>query len=159
MKHACMSEKPQEFLSYKPLYPLHPTHRESSHVTSAAHQRQSHLHIPHLLFTRAPFIIKDNFMDRFFHVELILIKRTSNWKHRNQPRGQHLLVCVAEARVLGKYCMQIKCKGKQKKAKEVSAVCRKQVSYTQHFGFVWCARLFVRECFWGRRQTVCGRQC
>lgn len=35
--------------------------------------------------------------------------------------------------------MQIKCRSKQKKAKGGSKVCRKAVSWTQHFFFACCA--------------------
>lgn len=78
------------------------------------HTKQ-HLHIPHLLFTPLPFIIKDNFTVEPFSRREILIKCRFRQKLRNlMPKGRHQLVRAVKARVSSKYRMQIKCRSKQK---------------------------------------------
>lgn len=62
----------------------------------ATHQTQSHLHVPHVLFTLLTFITKDIFMDRIFNEWVILIKhRSSKERAESEARGL-LLVCVVE---------------------------------------------------------------
>lgn len=82
------------------------------------HTRQ-HFHIPHLLFTPRPFIIKDNFTVEPFSGREIFIKCRFRQKLRNLvPKGRRLLVRAVKARVSGKYRMQIKCRRKQKRRGE-----------------------------------------
>lgn len=97
------------------------------------HTKQ-HFHIPHLLFTPLPFIIKDNFTLQPFSGREILIKRRFRHKLRNlMPKGRRLLVRAVKARVSGKYRAQIKRRGKQKRRGEGGAGCRQRLSHAQHF--------------------------
>lgn len=109
----------------------------------AAHQTSRHLHIPHLLFTRFPFIIKDNSMDGSWKGARNINQAHPTKKTQGSDRrSQHLLVCGAKT-----YCMswvkiacaegEKKCKSKQKKPKGGRQVGRKQVSWTQRFGSAW----------------------
>lgn len=82
------------------------------------HTKQ-HLHIPHLLFTPLPFIIKDNFTVEPFSGREIFINCRFRQKLRDlMPKGRHHLVRAVKTRVSGKYCMQIKCRSKQKRRGE-----------------------------------------
>lgn len=115
----------------------------------AAHQTQSHLHIPHLLFTRLPFIIKDNFMDRSFNGWEILIKHIQQETEKSGARGQHGLVCVAKAHVLGKYCMQIKCRSKQKKRRKAAKLAESRILGLSILPLPDVLDYTLHRCFWG----------
>lgn len=82
------------------------------------HTKQ-HFHIPHLLFTPLPFIIKDNFTLEPFSGREILIKWRFRQKRRDlMPKGRRLLFPAVKARVSGKYRAWIKRRGKQKRRGE-----------------------------------------
>lgn len=115
----------------------------------AAHQTQSHLHIPHLLFTRLPFIIKDNFMDRSFSGWEILIKHIQQETEKSGARGQHLLVCVVKAHVLGKYCMQIKWRSKQKNQRKAAKLAESRFLGLSVLALPDVLDYTLHRCFWG----------
>lgn len=115
----------------------------------AAHQTQSHLHIPHLLFTRLPFIIKDNFMDRSFNGQEILIKHIQQETEKSDARGQHRLVCVVKAHVLGKYCMHIKRRSKQKNQRKAAKFAESRFLGLSILALPDVLDYTVHWCFWG----------
>lgn len=100
----------------------------------AAHQGKLHLHTLHLLFTRLPFIIKDNFMDRFFNRWAILINHRSSRKQRNCKPAASNFLSVWLKSISRECCMQMKCGSKHKPHKGDSIVCKKSKSMKKHFG-------------------------
>lgn len=137
--HACTSTNPQDLLSYQPPSLLWPRHEESSHAISdwgpsSTPKTKSFTYPTSPVYT-APIYHQRQLYGWVFQWERNINQaQIQQETEESDARGQHRLVCVVKAHVLGKYCMQIKCRSKQKRLRGGCEVCRKQVSWTQHFG-------------------------
>lgn len=79
-------------------------------------------------------------------------------KQKSGARGQQLLVCVLKAHVLGKYCIALKCRSKQKQQRE-GAQCAESELFQLSVLALPDVLEYTHWCFWGTKWYGRKRQC